>query len=170
MKKVVLSLVFVLGSLFYVGAQEKTILDVSQAQVVNLVVDFSNASIHNMDENAFSTYEPSYAKGKNEVIAKLVEEFNDEEKVGFILGNFPKADYTVKVNVVAGSRKGDMLSNAEILDIDGNVIATISDIKGDGGTFGSNMNLMGDGCKSTGEALAKRMAKMIKVEKKKAKQ
>ena len=63
-----------------------------------------------------------------------------------------------------------MLSNAEILDIDGNVIATISDIKGDGGTFGSNMNLMGDGCKSTGEALAKRMAKMIKVEKKKAKQ
>lgn len=170
MKKVVLFFVFVLGNLLCVEAQEKTLLDVSQAQVVDLAVDFSNASIHNMDENTFAIYEPDYAVGKLEVIAKLAEEFNDEKKVGFILGNFPKADYTVKVNVVSVNRKGDMLSNAEILDIDGNVIATISDIKGDGGTFGSNMNLMGDGCKSTGEALAKRMAKMIKVEKKKAKQ
>lgn len=170
MKKVVLFFVFVLGNLLCVEAQEKTLLDVSQAQVVDLAVDFSNASIHNMDENTFAIYEPDYAVGKLEVIAKLAEEFNDEKKVGFILGKYPKAKYTVKVNVVSVNKNGDMLSNAEILDFEGNVIATISDIKGDGGTFGSNMNLMGDGCKSTGEALAKRMAKMIKVEKKKAKQ
>ncbi len=102
-------------------------------------------------------------------MGKLADKFNQSNAVQFILGNFPKSKYTLKVNVVHVSVKGTITSFAEVLDSEGTILATLPEMKGDGGTFGSKMNLIGDGCKSTGKLLAKNIKFCIKKALKEAK-
>lgn len=166
MKKKVLFAVLMFAC--FINAQAQTLLDVNSSRTVNLIVDFSKASIHNMNEEEFSTYEPNYIRLKPEVIGKLAEEFNDSEKVKFMIGNFPNASYAIKVTILSVSTKGNITSSADVVDKNGKTIASVPEMYGDGGTFGSKMNLMGDGCKSTGKVLAKKLAKLIKIEAKKA--
>lgn len=159
----------VLIFIYSLNTQAQNLLDVNSSKTVNLIVDFSKASIHNLNENEFSSYEPDYTRLKPEVIGKLAEEFNESGKVNFMIGNFPKSSYSIKVTIVSVSTKGNVVSYAEILDQENNLIAKVSDLRGSGGTFGSKMNLMGDGCKSTGKVLAKELAKLIKMETKRKK-
>ena len=50
------------------------------------------------------------------------------------------------------------MSSAVIVDHDGRTICRIDDIKGDGGRFGSRLNLLKDGAKSTGAKLGEFIA------------
>lgn len=146
------------------SAQTGALNDLINSKNVNLSVDFSNASIHNLNEDDFAAYEPAYQPKKHEVISKLAEEFNDNKKIGFVLGYFPKALFTIKIEVISISLKGDVICNASVIDSHGCTMATISDIHGKGGSFGTKMNLMGDGFASTGKALAKRFVQLVKEE------
>lgn len=166
MKNFILFIILTLSSITCSYAQDKhvtetTILDVCKEKFLKLEVDFSQASIHNMTEEDFAIYEPSYKKDKPEVIAKLAESFNKKNERLFLVGAFPKAAYTLKVTILSVSAKGNINSMAEILGKDRNVIAKIENIYGKGGVFGCKMNLIGDGCKSTGKALAKRIEELL---------
>lgn len=172
MKNLFLFLLLTLNSLTCIYAQNETTVstelkELCNQEFVELKVDFSNASIHNMAEEYFAIYEPSYSEKKLEVIAKLAEGFNDDKRKPFIVGMFTKALFTIKVNVIHIDTNGDMNSKAEILDRDGNLLAGLGSLYGEGGNFGSKMNLIGDGCLSTGEALSKKVKKLIKTLKKK---
>lgn len=171
MKNIIIFLLFVFTSLTCSFAQNENawkegLQRVSQENLVRLEVDFSQASIHSMTEDDFAIYEPSYCKHKFTVIGKLADSFNDSKRLPFIIGNFPKASYILKVRIISVDSKGNMNSTAEFLDKDGKLVAKVGEIYGDGGTFGSKMNLMGDGFKSTGKALSKQVKKLLKRAKK----
>ena len=59
------------------------------------------------------------------------------------------------INVVSVNSKGTHLSNVDIISPSGEVEASIQGVEGKGGTFGSAINLIGDGAKSTGKNIAK---------------
>ena len=128
---------------------------------VNLVVDYSSATIHGMNEAAFSEYEKDWYKDKPEIISDVRQGFSEKCK-NFVLASDVKDIPTIRIVVLSIERKGDTACSAEILDKNGNVVCKISKIFGEGGTFGTKLNLIKDGASEVGEKFGKYMAKQLK--------
>ena len=77
-------------------------------------------------------------------------------------GNFGKAKYQIRLIVSSISEKGDTIMNAYIIDREQQFVLCKLFISGTGGTFGSKVNLMGDGFKRAGKELARQMNILFK--------
>lgn len=159
MKKNILFAVLLVVCL--INVQAPNLLDVNTSSTVNLSVDFSEAYIHGLCEDEFFTYEPDYTCLKSEVIGLLAEESNECKRVNLMIGDFPKPSYTVNIKIVSVSSKGNVTTSyTDVIDEKDNVIVK-SEMYGDGFIFGSKMNLMGGGFKSTDKVLAEKLAKNL---------
>ena len=67
-----------------------------------------------------------------------------EKCKNFVLASDVKDIPTIRIVVLSIERKGDTACSAEILDKNGNVVCKISKIFGEGGTFGTKLNLIKD--------------------------
>ena len=73
-----------------------------------------------------------------------------------------EADLTVRILVNTVSVKGDHSFEVQLLDKSGKVQGTISGLFGKGGMFGTKLNLIKDGAKSTGKRTGALLRKYIK--------
>lgn len=137
-------------------------LDVLRGQGrVNVDLDFSEASIHGMDEESFAIYESDWDRDKDEIKLAFIGEALTTCN-NLILGTFSNAEYTIKVIVLSITPKGDYFCKANVLNKSGDVLATIDGIRANGGKIGSKLNLIKDGAKHTGESFGKFLSKALK--------
>ena len=72
------------------------------------------------------------------------------------------SNYTLELRPLTVNKNGDMLCYAVILDHEGTVVAQLPKFQAEGGHVGSFLNLVGDGMKSAGTQLGKRIKKYTK--------
>lgn len=149
-------------TLFSTEASTEELKGMLKARAVTLEVDFSKALIHKMTVAEFAEYDPSFAEEKDDVIKLLVKAYNEEKKIPFSIVKSGNNRHKLKLTIVNVDRKGNTKSYAELLTPEEKWIARTKIIKGEGGSRGSNMNLMGDGFKSTGQELASEMRKVVR--------
>lgn len=128
---------------------------------VTLCVDWSEATIVGFTSKNINTYEPDWDKDQNVLLMKMVLTFN--KHLGAALPAVKEGDtnYTIELRPIFVSDRGDMTCYAVIKDRQGNVVETFPNFKAEGGHCGSFLNLVGDGMKSSGKQLAKRVKKLL---------
>ena len=121
----------------------------------NIKVNYTDASIHGLSEEDFSYIEPDWEKVKPTVLLKIISQLSDRLQGKLTFGLKRENSYTIVINVISINSKGTHLSNVDIISPSGEVEASIQGVEGKGGTFGSAINLIGDGAKSTGKKYCK---------------
>ena len=137
---------------------------------INVIIDFSQAVIHGKSEADFvyiedvsseedwiTLWETEY---KPSLIRDFLEAFNTYMfdygyKVRF--GSFEQSTYQIRLIVSSISEKGSVYINVFIKERGQEEALYELTAYGDGGTFGSKINLMGDGFKRAGLDLAQQM-------------
>lgn len=137
------------GTVFAQRLEKGSVLSLKTERCANFSMEF--ISLHGMSENDFGDYERDWFKDKPSVVAMFLEFANRELGNTLRLGYCPDAKYTVKAIVNSISAKGNFLCDLVVVDTLETEIAKIVDIKEDGGTFGSKLNLIKDGAKHTGK-------------------
>ena len=124
---------------------------------INLVIDFSEATILNMDATDFISQESDWEKGVVEMRTKFIQAFNNKSKVR--AANSTDTDYTLTIIPLTVTEKGSHVKgNLRITDKGGNEIFLHS-FNNEAGMFGSAINLMGDAFEDLGEKLGKTFKK-----------
>lgn len=162
MKQIILFL-FVLAA---IGANAQkvsgTFEGLASQKYVNVMVDFSEASIHGMSEEDFAELESDWEKDKPSIIAKVISNLSDKLEGRFVFGLKKPNSYALKIHVNTISIKGNFNFDVKVLNSEGNEVAQILNATAKGGTFGSALNLIGDGAEATGKVLAKIIKSKIK--------
>ncbi len=158
MRRVLLIVALLFGAILQAQSQhvvEGSIDILADQTQINVVADYSKASIMNMTEAEYGEYEPNWAKAKPTIVSKFVDGLIDKIDERIIFGRLPHAQYTLRWVVLHVNTKGDTWSDIVVENSSGEVVLRITDLKGDGGTFGTKLNLMGDGAVESGEVLGK---------------
>ena len=138
-------------------------LDVLRGEeYVKVVVDYSNALIMDMTEAEFAEYEEDWYKDQPIIMRDLLEEANDR-LVGILsLGESEAPNYTLRWVVKRIDHDGYILSDFYLDSADGEVVAVITNVVGNGGMFGTKLYLIKTGAESTGRTLGKFLRKQLK--------
>ena len=127
---------------------------------VRMNIDFSEADIMGMSEDAFTDYERDWTHDKVQILSLFYENVNDALNGAFVVGNYNQGTgYTLDLVVRTVSARGDYDCDVYLyrnLD-DGSqeFVAEALGIYARGGKIGTKLNLMKDGAKHTGKALGK---------------
>lgn len=122
----------------------------------NLEVVFKK--IHGRTEAEFAEYEKDWKVDRPEIENLILVEANKALKGKCRLSDSKDEDLTVSLVVKSVGVKGDYEFYIVLLDKDKKQLGTISNLFGKGGMFGTKLNLIKDGAKSTG----KRMGTLLK--------
>lgn len=141
-----------------------SLFPLKNANRVNFELEF--VSIHGMSEEAFSKYETDWYKDKPEIVGIFTGNANNKLDGIITLGAYPNSDFTIKAVVNEISIKGNYNCDIIVIDAKKNIIAKISNIKANGGTWGSKLNLIKDGAESTGKLFGRVLKSEIKKSKK----
>lgn len=126
----------------------------SQQRSAIIEINFSNASIHGMTEEDFAFYEQDWDKDMPTIVGKFVGNTAAYlDNVLIIKTSSKTPEYVIHVDVVSINTRGNYICDVEIVNLAGEVEATIQDLKAYGGTFGTKLNLIKDGAEHTGKAL-----------------
>ena len=162
MKKIIVGGLFVITSTLSFGQNIfGTFAGLAACGKAKFTIDFSEASIHGMSEEDFEYMEPDWSKDLPEIKGDFVGALTDRLNGIVILGTNIKSDYSVNVQVISISTKGNYVCDAIIKDGDKEV-AKIQGVKADGGTIGSKLNLIKDGAEHTGKQLGRILLREIK--------
>lgn len=126
--------------------------------------DFSNASIHNMSEELFAEYETDWYKDKPQITSLFMSNFSERTKELLTFVTKENAKYTMRWVVGYISQNGYIRSELHIVDKNGNILEKITDITGEGGSFGSKLNLIKDGTRNCGSRAGYLLKKVLKKE------
>lgn len=166
MKKILLALlVSTLSFTAFAQDLEGSVKGLADARQAQIEIDFSSASIHGLSEEGFAAIEADWYKDKPEIIGDFVTPAVDKLKDVLSLGVNTGCTYKIVIKVVSINKSGTWRSDAVIYNGDTQE-ATIKDIKGKGGTFGSQLNLIKDGAQSSGQKFAAALKKYLKKAKK----
>jgi len=142
---------------------------------IDVTIDMSRVIIHGYSESDFvyrenlrsdkdwpTLWETEYKPELNQKFmnALNLQIFDYGHSVRF--GNFGKAKYQIRLIVSSISEKGDIILNGYIIDREQQFVLCKLFISGTGGTFGSKVNLMGDGFTRAGKELARQMNILFK--------
>ena len=131
-------------------------LDVLRGQQsVKVIVDYSNAIIMDMTEAEFAEYEEDWYKDQPTIISDLIDEVNQRSGHLLYMSARRESDYTLRWSVRYIYESGDIVSDFYLESADGEVVAKIADVVGEGGAFGTKLYRIKSGAESTGRALGK---------------
>ncbi len=130
-------------------------VDVLRNQSVKVVVDYSNAIIMDMTEAEFAEYEEDWYKDQPDIISDLIDEVNQRSGHLLYMSARRESDYTLRWSVRYIYESGDIVSDFYLESADGEVVAKIADVVGEGGAFGTKLYRIKSGAESTGRALGK---------------
>mgnify|MGYP003407642817 CR=1 FL=1 len=147
-----------------VKIESGSLRELAKAGIANFEVDYSNAVIHGMSEEEFAEYELDWDKDLPQILALFRGNLAERAGDYLALVTKKKASLTLRWVVLFINTKGDTKSELHVLDADGTILAKIVELNGEGGTFGSKLNLIKDGAKSSG----KKAGSFLKRELKKA--
>lgn len=157
MKKLV-SLLFMLSLAINAYAQKLTsgsLEDVFNQEFLNVEFDFSKAKLDGIKESSLLNIggerAADWVRDKDEICAKFLYAFHDKIDQEIEAGHYPDAKYTLIFIPLTFDDDGEVRGDASIVNQEGNIIATITGINGDGGRFGSFTNLCGDSMERAGE-------------------
>lgn len=163
MKKLCLLMFFLSVVSTTIVAQEHygSFKEIAQEGKAKIVVDYSEAMIHGMNEEEFAVYEPDWMKDKPVVIGKFLTNFSEELDGMLVCHGKAVSPFTVLVKMLSINVKGNTVLSIHILkgDIE---MAAIKGIKEDGGTFGTKLNLIKDGAAHVGEKAGASLKKVLK--------
>ena len=130
-----------------------------KGQSANLEIVYNK--IHGMPEADFAAYETDWNDDKPEIESLIWSNIYDavKSKCHLDLGN--NADLTVRIVVNSVSVKGDHSFELHLLDKNDKVLGKIEGLFGKGGMFGTKLNLIKDGAKSTGKRAGALLKKYI---------
>ena len=131
-----------------------------KGQTANLEIVYNK--IHGMPESDFAKYESDWNVDKPEIESLIWSKANDAVKTMCHLNMGEKADLTVRIVINSVSVKGDHSFEIQLLDKSGEVLGKIEGLFGKGGMFGTKLNLIKDGAKSTGKRAGALLKKYIK--------
>ena len=157
MKKYLMLLAVLFVGMQVASAQTLTegTVDVLRNQSVKVVVDYSNAIIMDMTEAEFAEYEEDWYKDQPTIISDLIEEVNQRSGHLLYMSARRESDYTLRWSVRYIYESGDIVSDFYLESADGEVVAKIADVVGEGGAFGTKLYRIKSGAESTGRALGK---------------
>lgn len=139
-----------------------SLIRLKDESIVHCIIDYSNASIHGMSEDEFARYEEDWMLDKPEITSKFIANANQKLSGYITLSQTTNANYTVKILVISIDLKGNTICEASIINKEGQEIAHIENIRADGGTFGSKLNLIKDGAEHSGTIFGKTLKSLIK--------
>ena len=131
-----------------------------KGQSANLEIVYNK--VHGMSEADFAAYEADWNVDKPEIESLIWSKANDAVKSVCHLNFGNKADLTVRIVVNSVSVKGDHSFELQLLDKNEKVLGKIEGLFGKGGMFGTKLNLIKDGAKSTGKRAGALLKKYIK--------
>lgn len=120
---------------------------------VNLEFNYEEASINGYEESNILSFEKDWLVDQPKLIQKFVQAYN-ETGVMPVVGQFESANFTLQVRPIVISDHGNMSFYAIVLNEEGEQIYSTSMLNAKGGRFGSFLNLVGDGMKSSGRLLS----------------
>lgn len=142
---------------------------------IDVTLDISRAKIHGYSESDFvyrenlrsdrdwpTLWENEY---KPDLILDFINTFNlhmFDYGYSVRFGNFEQSKYQIRLIVSRISENGEVLMSAYIKERGQEESLYKLTITGRGGTFGSKVNLMGDGLKRAGKELARQMNILFK--------
>ena len=155
MKRIILTLIASIFAFLPLAAQkqEGSFKALKGESRVGIEIDFSEASIHGLSEEAFAAYEEDWGKDKPGIVSLIISECNDKLPRGLRVGDFQNTSYTLVVKIFYVTVKGDFSGDVFLYDSEGEEIGSIVDIRGRGGRFGTKLNLIKDGAESFGQNL-----------------
>ena len=163
MKKLIISIVLLATTICANAQKISSSLDgLSTQKFLNVAVDFSEASIHGMCEEDFAELETDWEKDKPSIIAKIISNMSEKLEGRFVFGLKKPESYTLKIHVNTISIKGNFNFDVIVLKADGQEEAKIENLNAKGGTFGSALNLIGDGAEQSGKVIAKILKNKVK--------
>ena len=125
------------------------------------IATWDNSTCGNRSEAEFAEYEKDWVVDKPDVEDLILQSANAALKGACHLEFGKEADWTVKVVVTTISQKGDFSFVVQLLDKKGEIVGNIANLFGKGGIFGTKLNLIKDGAKSTGKKLGTILKKYI---------
>ena len=128
-------------------------------KTANLEIEY--VKIHNRSEAEFAEYEKDWKVDKPDVEDLILQNANAALKNVCYLNFGKESDWTVKVVVTTISPKGDYSFVVQLIDKKGEIVGSIAGLFGKGGMFGTKLNLIKDGAKSTGKKLGTILRKYI---------
>lgn len=136
-----------------------SVATIFQEQTLNVTFDFSQAVIDGIKEatllNVGGERARDWQEGKEDICSKFILAMVPIVDQVITVGNYPDAAYTLVFIPKTFDDDGEVRGDAKVVDKDGNVIAVITKINGDGGRWGSYMNLCGDSMTKAGEQVAR---------------
>lgn len=124
--------------------------------LLNIDVDFDKGVYKLIPEKEFAGIEPKWELIKEETTDRYIEGLNKTLKLSRKVAlRSEEQRYTIRLNIISVSDKGDTIATVDILDKDGKTVAHFRDLYADGGVFGTFCNLMGDGLEEAGEKIGR---------------
>lgn len=124
---------------------------------INFEIDYSQATIYNLDYEDFILGEDDWTDDYHELVSKCMMEANDKLSGIIMFSNKIKTNYKLIFNVIRvsgnGTTNGNTYGNLILMDDTNQIIAEAGSFYGKGGIFGSKTNLMGDAIEVIGEKI-----------------
>ena len=128
-------------------------------KIANL--DIVYEKIHNMSEADFAEYEKDWNVDKPEIEGYILQKANTALNGSCYLKMGKEENLTVRIVVNTVSVKGDHSFEVLLVDKTEKVLGKLSGLFGKGGMFGTKLNLIKDGAKSTGKRAGAWLKKYI---------
>ena len=152
--KRIIALTFVCMALCTAQAQNLdsgSLRELAEAGVAGFEVDYSEAYIHSMTEAEFAQYEEDWDKDQKYIISEFLDNLNERTGDQLIVVKGRKTDLTLRWVVLHISPQGNIISELHVVNKEGKVLAKITELRGAGGRFGTKLNLIKDGARSSGK-------------------
>lgn len=141
---------------FSVLANEKTI---------SVSIDYSDSKIDGVPFDIFLEGEENWNDSYRDIIIKYMKAANQNSD-GIIYSTKQSGNYQLVFKATSVDRDGETTGYLQLLDKNDNEIGTAEGFNANGGSFGSQANLMGDASKKLGKKIANFINKQIKISKK----
>ena len=129
---------------------------------VDMKLNYSEAVIAGYEESNILTFEKDWEKDQAVLFAKMVGPYNDKLGETLPAGNFTNANYTIEVRPTVIQKNGNIVGYFVVVNAEGTELYRSQKFSAKGGTFGTFLNLVGDGMKSTGKVIANMVKKELK--------
>lgn len=156
MKKILLSLIAVLVSA-NISAQKIISGDLNfmkGEKYLKIDIDFSQGTVFGMSAKDFAEVEEDFSKKDRYFMSRLFEGLQGNSEVRFEINASAECKYQVILVVDETDDDGEVYGKLVFTSIaEPNEKLCVIKISGDGGTFGSKINLLGDGLESCGKKM-----------------
>lgn len=153
-------LFFILSLFFCLYIQGQTI-------DANIVIDWSEVSICNMDEEAYASIEADWFKDKPDITQNLLKSL--QESIDDIISFRKSSTNTLQLSVISIDKSGLFVCKAELIDKDKNSILLVqnnNDNKLGGMVYQTSLRRMKLGATTVGRDIGKLLKKQYKKMKK----